>query len=157
VDTSDTGIDQSIKDRLVNLQSRYCKYFPEAVTDKYKWITDPFHADSPQNYNLSLEEENYIDIISYTPLQVRFPRKSYIEFWVRIGEEVPHLGRKVVNNLLPVQDWIFSSGSQQNKASFYERPFLNSSLGMINYVQRSNHIHPTNPGMKRVFYFSQLS
>jgi hypothetical protein len=25
----------------------------------------------------------------------------YIEFWVPIGEDVPHLSRKVVNNLLP--------------------------------------------------------
>jgi hypothetical protein len=62
---------------------------------------DPFHADSPQNYDFSLEEGNYIDIISDPPVKVRFPRKSYIEFWVCIGEEVPHLSRKVVNNLLP--------------------------------------------------------
>jgi hypothetical protein len=62
--TSDTQIDQCIKDHLVNLQSRFCKYFPEAVTDKYKWIMDPFHADSPKNYGFSLEEGNYIDIIS---------------------------------------------------------------------------------------------
>jgi hypothetical protein len=79
----------------------FVKYFPEAVTDKYKWITDPFHADFPQNYDFSLEEGNYIDIISDTPLKVWFPRKSYIEFWVGIGAEVPHLSRKVVNNLLP--------------------------------------------------------
>jgi hypothetical protein len=75
VETSDIGIDQCINDHLVNLQSRFCKYFPEAVTDKYKWITDPFHADSHQNYNFSLEEGNYIDIISDTPLKVQFPRK----------------------------------------------------------------------------------
>jgi hypothetical protein len=36
VETSDTGIDQCIKDHLVNLQSRFSKYFPEAVSDKYK-------------------------------------------------------------------------------------------------------------------------
>jgi hypothetical protein len=101
VETSDTGIDQCNKDHLVNLQFRFCKYFPEAVTDKYKWITDPFHADSPQNYDFSLEEGNYIGIISDTPLKVRFPRKLYTELWVHIGEEVPHLNRKVVNNLLP--------------------------------------------------------
>jgi hypothetical protein len=100
METSDIGIDQCIKGHLVTLQSRFCKYFPGAVTDKYKWITDPFHADSPHNYNFSLEEGNYIDI-SDTPLKFRFPRKSYIEFWVCIGEEVPHLSRKIVKNLLP--------------------------------------------------------
>jgi hypothetical protein len=62
---------------------------------------DPFHPDWPQNYNFSLEEGNYIDLISDTPLKVQFPRKSYIVFWVGIGDEVPHLSRKVVNNLLP--------------------------------------------------------
>jgi hypothetical protein len=99
VETSNIGIDQYIKDHLVNLQSRFL-YFPEAVTDKYKWVMDPFHADSPQNYDFSLEKGNYIDIITDTPLKVRFPRK-YIEFWVHIGEDVPHRSRKVVNNLLP--------------------------------------------------------
>jgi hypothetical protein len=85
VGTSDTGIEQCIKDHLVNLRSRFCKYFPEGVTDKYKWIMDPFHADSPQNYAFSLEEGNYIDIISDTPLRVQFPMKLYIEFWVCNG------------------------------------------------------------------------
>jgi hypothetical protein len=28
--------------------------FPEAANDKYKWITDPFHVDSSQNYDFSL-------------------------------------------------------------------------------------------------------
>jgi hypothetical protein len=31
-----TGIDHSIKDRLVNWQSRISNYFSEAVSDKYK-------------------------------------------------------------------------------------------------------------------------
>jgi hypothetical protein len=78
----------------------FVNYFPEAVSDKYKWITDPFHADSRQNYDFSLEEGHYIDI-SDTPLKVQLPRKLYIEFWMLIGEEVPHLSRKVVNTLLP--------------------------------------------------------
>jgi hypothetical protein len=99
VETSGIGIEQCIKDHLVNLQSGSSKYFPETVTDEYKWITDPFHADFLQNYDFSLEEGNYFDIISDTPLKVLFPTKSYIEFWVRIREEVPHLSRKVVNNL----------------------------------------------------------
>jgi hypothetical protein len=39
---------------------------------------------TPQNYDFSLEEGNYIDIISDTPLKVQFPRKSYIEIWVAL-------------------------------------------------------------------------
>jgi hypothetical protein len=48
-ETSDIATDQCIKDQLVNQQSMFSKYFPEAVSVKYRWITDPFHADSPQN------------------------------------------------------------------------------------------------------------
>jgi hypothetical protein len=44
---------KQVKLELINVS-----YFPEAVTDKYKWITD-----SPQNYNIPLEEVNYINII----------------------------------------------------------------------------------------------
>lgn len=51
------GIDQCIKDHSVNLQSRFSKYLPEAISDKYKWITDPFHVDSSENYEFLLEEE----------------------------------------------------------------------------------------------------
>jgi hypothetical protein len=85
---------------LGNLQYRFSKYFPEAVSDKYKWIMDPFHVHSQQNSNLSLEE-NYIYIISDTSLNVRCPRKSYIEFLVGVEEEFPHLSRKVLHILLP--------------------------------------------------------
>jgi hypothetical protein len=49
VGTNDTGTGQCIKDCLVNLQSMFSKYFPEAVSDKYKWIMDPIHVDTPQN------------------------------------------------------------------------------------------------------------
>jgi hypothetical protein len=55
-ETSDTGIDQCPKDRLVNLQSRFPKYFPETVSYKYKLITNLFLEDSPQNVYVYLEE-----------------------------------------------------------------------------------------------------
>jgi hypothetical protein len=100
VETSDIGIDQCIKDYLVNPQSRFSKYFLDAISDKYKWITDPFPADLSPNYYFSLDKANYNNIISYTYLKVQFPRKSCIEFWVDIGE-FPYLSRKACNTLLP--------------------------------------------------------
>jgi hypothetical protein len=61
VETSDTEIDECIK------RPGFVTHFPEAVSAKYKWITDPFYADSPQNYGFSLaEEEIYIDVIPDT-------------------------------------------------------------------------------------------
>jgi hypothetical protein len=59
-ETSDTGIYQCIEDHLVNLQSKFSKYFPESLRDKYKWITDPFHAESLQNYDFSLLKKKTI-------------------------------------------------------------------------------------------------
>jgi hypothetical protein len=79
----ENSVEQSntIKDQLVNLKSKFSKYFPEVVNDKYKWIPDPFHVDSPKNYKFSLSlEENSIDIVSDTFLRVQFPKKSYVEF-----------------------------------------------------------------------------
>jgi hypothetical protein len=63
LEISDTAIVPSIKNRFVNLQSRFSKYFPAAIYDKYKWFFDKFHADSPPKLRLfSPEKESYIDI-----------------------------------------------------------------------------------------------
>jgi hypothetical protein len=45
---------------LVSLTSRFSKYFREAVSDKYKSITNPFDADLPQNYDFSLLKKKTI-------------------------------------------------------------------------------------------------
>jgi hypothetical protein len=47
--------DTAATNHMVNMQSRFSKYFSEAISDKCKWITDPFHADS-------LPVTNYIKI-----------------------------------------------------------------------------------------------
>jgi hypothetical protein len=54
VGKSDAEVDQCIRDHLVSLQSRFSKFFPEEVNDKYKWIVDPFCDDSQQNYEILL-------------------------------------------------------------------------------------------------------
>jgi hypothetical protein len=95
---------------LVNLLPRFSKYFPEVVSDKYKWFTDLCCADSPKNYDFSIEEENCIDIISDTCLKVQFPQQ----------ESFVH--PPSFHNILPVRDWICSSGSHQIKVSFYDEP-----------------------------------
>jgi hypothetical protein len=113
---------------LVHLQSKFSICFPETTSGKHKWITDPFHADSPQNYDLSLEEEeNCIDNTSDTSLKVLFLRKSYIGFRVGMGVEFLHLSRKAFNLLLPsatayLSERTLSGGSHQNKVSFCDEP-----------------------------------
>jgi hypothetical protein len=47
------------------------------------------------------KKKKTIDIIVDTSLKVQFPRKSEVEFWVRIGGEFPHFSRKVLNIFLP--------------------------------------------------------
>jgi hypothetical protein len=62
----------------------------------------------PNITNFLLNERNYIEPISDTPLKVQFPRKTYIEFWVGIGGDFPHFSRKALKrpafNTLPVRD-----------------------------------------------------
>jgi hypothetical protein len=62
VKTSDTGTDQCIINYLVNLHFRFPRYtyFPEAVSNKYKWTAGPFHPDSHQNYDLRLLKKKTI-------------------------------------------------------------------------------------------------
>jgi hypothetical protein len=73
----------------------------EKKSDKYKWTMNPFHADSSQNYDFSLEEkENYIDIISDTSSKFHFSRNSYVEFWMGVGGEFSHLSRKALDIIL---------------------------------------------------------
>jgi hypothetical protein len=102
MEISETGTERCIRERLINLQSRFSKYFPEKMNDKYSWIRDLFHEVSPPNNDFSLEEEeNYIDLTSDTYLKLRFRRESLTEFRVGVGEEYPHLSKKAMNILLP--------------------------------------------------------
>jgi hypothetical protein len=67
--------------------TRFSKYFPEAKSDKYKWISDLSMLIRPKitTFLSREEEESYTDIIAYTSLKVHFLGKSYIEFGVGIG------------------------------------------------------------------------
>jgi hypothetical protein len=166
METSNTGIDQCIKAHLVNLKSRFSKYFPEAVSNKYKWITDPFHADSSPNFDSSLEEEYYyIDIISDTSLKDQFPKKSYKEFWEGTEGEFPHLRRKALNNLLPfttsylcetgsaaVRDIKTKCPSIMHLEMPLEQPFQNSNLGMTVMFKKANTSVPLIQ-VSRVYFF----
>jgi hypothetical protein len=81
MEISKTGIEQCIREHLINLQSSFSKYFPEKMNDKYSCIRDPFHEVSPPNNNFSLkEEENYMDLTCDTSLKLRFRRESLTEF-----------------------------------------------------------------------------
>jgi hypothetical protein len=74
---------------------------------------DPFLVDSLQNYDSSLKGKNYVNFISDTSSNVRFPKKSLIEFLVGIGVVFHHISRKALNILsqnptsarLDLQQW----------------------------------------------------
>jgi hypothetical protein len=69
VENSDSGADQCVKDHLANLQPRLSRNFPQAVSDEYKWITDPFHAVSPRIYDsLSLLKKKKTILTLYLTL-----------------------------------------------------------------------------------------
>jgi hypothetical protein len=63
-------------------------------------------------------------------------------------------------NVLSVWDWIFSSGSFQNKVSLCDKPwkrpegghFKTPTGGTKSYVASDSHIHATNPCMKPALF-----
>jgi hypothetical protein len=94
------------------LQSRFSKYFPGIVKDKYNWIRDPFHAVLPPNSNFCLQKgENYINMISRTSLKIQHQSKSLTVFWVGVGREYPWLSRKALKILLPfTTSYLYETG-----------------------------------------------
>jgi hypothetical protein len=90
------------------------------MNEKYSWIRDIFHEISPPNNDFLLEEEeNYIDLTSDTSLKLRFRRESLTEFWVGVGEEYPHLGKKAIVTVLspifgcPTWSQVFENGPKE--------------------------------------------
>jgi hypothetical protein len=65
VETSDTGIDQCIKDHMVVLQSRFSKNFSEAVSDKCKWIPDLFWLIHPKIMTFLLNKKKELILTIY--------------------------------------------------------------------------------------------
>jgi hypothetical protein len=57
VGISDTRIAHFIENYFINLQSTFSKCSPVAISDENKWMTDPFRANLPQNYDFSFEKE----------------------------------------------------------------------------------------------------
>jgi hypothetical protein len=45
VETSDTGTISISKIIWLICNPGFSKYFPETMSDEYKWITDPYHLD----------------------------------------------------------------------------------------------------------------
>lgn len=89
----------TIKNHLLNLHSRFSKYFPETEGNKLKWITDPFMLIQITT-SLSIEKKKHTAIVSDTSLKVQFPRKLYMEFWMGIGGEFRHLTKRALKILL---------------------------------------------------------
>jgi hypothetical protein len=111
------------------LQSRFSKYFPGVVKDKYSWIRDPFHAALPPNSNFCLQkEENYIDMISRTslknPASEQVTNRVLGGHWkgVPLAQQESLEDSPSFHNVLSVRDWIFSSDSYQNEVSFCDEP-----------------------------------
>jgi hypothetical protein len=83
---------------------------------------------------------------------------------VGIGGKFPHLGRRALNTLLSsAMSYLYETGfsavvaiktkycSMMNLKITLEWPFQNSNISMISYVEKGNHIHPINRGMRSIF------
>lgn len=76
------------------------KYFPED-NSQYDWVRDPFNAPAPTAFS-SAEEDQFIDMTSYSTLRLRFTSQTLDEFWLSVERQYPLLGVRAMGILLPV-------------------------------------------------------
>jgi hypothetical protein len=164
LETNDIGIYQCIKDHLVNLQSRFYKYFLDGKCTN--WSRIHFMLIRLWNYDFSLEgEEVYTNIRADTSSKVQFPWKSNIEFCFGIGGKFPHVSKIALNIYLPfATSYLCETGfsaaaaiktkyrSVRNLKTNSKRPFKSFKTGVRSYVHRGIHVGPANSCMKRIFY-----
>mgnify|MGYP002775206681 CR=1 FL=1 len=87
-------------EHLAKLTEYFSKYFAEDDVEKFAWIQDPFHAQSPQGFT-SQDEESLIELSCDSSLKTRFASVDLVEFWLSIQNEYPNLTCKTLNIFIP--------------------------------------------------------
>ncbi|KAL4703057.1 hypothetical protein ACJJTC_009739 [Scirpophaga incertulas] len=87
-------------EHLAKLTEYFSKYFADDDVEKFAWIQDPFHAQSPQGFT-SQDEESLIELSCDSSLKTRFASVDLVEFWLSIQNEYPNLTCKTLNIFIP--------------------------------------------------------
>ncbi|KAL4709399.1 hypothetical protein ACJJTC_001195 [Scirpophaga incertulas] len=66
-------------EHLAKLTEYFSKYFADDDVEKFAWIQDPFHAQSPQGFT-SQDEESLIELSCDSSLKTRFASVDLVEF-----------------------------------------------------------------------------
>ena len=89
-----------ITQHLKSLEEKIERYFPSLSTENYMWVRNPFlPLDSHVVLNLK-EEEELIDIRNDGNFKLMHKQMPLDEFWIRIQNEYPYVGKKAIVLLL---------------------------------------------------------
>ena len=90
---------------LTSMRASFEKYFPEEQNTKMKlnsWIHNPFLPNLQKPENMSNEiYESLLEMSSDTSMESLFKTTPLNDFWCRMRDEYPMLGKIALNILLP--------------------------------------------------------
>nr|XP_023021166.1 zinc finger MYM-type protein 6-like [Leptinotarsa decemlineata] len=87
-------------EHLAKLTEWFPKYFADDDVEKFAWIQDPFHAQSPQGF-ASRDDESLIELSCDSSLITRFASVDLVKFWLSIQNEYPNLTSKALKIFIP--------------------------------------------------------
>ena len=89
----------SVIKHLKSLQDKIEKYFPTVSTENYKWVRNTF-LPLDTHCILNLKEEELINIRNDGNIKLLHREMPLDEFWIKIQNEYPNIGEKVLVILL---------------------------------------------------------
>ena len=95
--TNNKEMVSSVIKHLKSLQDKIEKYFPTVSTENYKWVRNPF---LPLDIHCILNLKELIDIRNDGNIKLLHREMPLDEFWIKIQNEYPNIGEKVLVILL---------------------------------------------------------
>ncbi|UYV81214.1 hypothetical protein LAZ67_20000353 [Cordylochernes scorpioides] len=88
-------------DHLTALEERIIHYFPKLDIQKYDWVRNPFHITDTSVYDLNLNEEEELILLSNNrDLISKHSEESINSFWININCDYPLIAKRALNILL---------------------------------------------------------
>ena len=84
---------------LSNLTEWFSKYFVDDDLEKFSWIQDPFHSQTPLGF--TSQDEESIELSCDRSFKTKFNSSILVEFWQSIQYEYPNLTTKALRIFIP--------------------------------------------------------